>query len=33
MLKELRQHKRGNGVKKLKSQMHKLRAINKLNKK
>ena len=33
MLKELRQHKRGNGVKKLKSQMHKLRAINRLNKK
>lgn len=35
MLKELRQHKRGrgNGVKKLKSQMHKLRAINNMNKK
>lgn len=34
MLKELRQHKRGrgNGVKKLKSQMHKLRAINNMNK-
>lgn len=34
MLKELRQHKRGrgNGVKKLRSQMHKLRAINNMNK-